>query len=76
MGARLGSENRMATVIVAVNVLRAEGSDGQDVSRELFELRDGVLRTRRETIPIMITNDPGIALSDCLFYVVRALDAP
>jgi gamma-glutamyl:cysteine ligase YbdK (ATP-grasp superfamily) len=55
--------------------LRARGRDGRDVSHELFEVCDGVLRTRREIIPIMITNDPGIALSDCLFYVVRAAAA-
>jgi hypothetical protein len=56
--------------------VRAQGRDGHDVSERLFEARDGELRTRREIIPIMITNDPGIALSDCLFYVVHAADAP
>jgi len=56
--------------------VRAQGRDGRDVSHDLFEVRDGELRTRREIIPIMITNDPGIALSDCLFYVVRSLERP
>jgi hypothetical protein len=56
--------------------IRAVGREGRDLSRELFEARDGMLRTRRETIPIMITNDPGIAQSDCLFYIVRAAHAP
>ena len=54
--------------------VRAQGRDGRDVSHHLFEALDGELRTRREIIPIMITNDPGIALSDCLFYVVHAAD--
>jgi len=52
--------------------LRAWRADGRDVSHELFEVHAGELRTRAETIPIMITNDPGIALGDCLFYVVRS----
>ncbi len=45
--------------------------DGADISRDLFETDDGVLRTRRSLIPIMITTDAAIAASDCLFYVVR-----
>lgn len=51
--------------------LRAVRPDGEDVSGELFEDEGGALRARRELVPIMITNDPGIALGDCLFYVVR-----
>jgi hypothetical protein len=51
--------------------LVAVGGDGRDVARELFVAGDGALRSAREIIPIMITNDPGIALSDCLFYVVQ-----
>lgn len=44
---------------------------GTEMSRDLFEIVDGVLRTRRSLIPIMITTDAAIAASDCLFYVVR-----
>ena len=46
----------------------------RDRAEEFFELTDGVLRTRRALIPIMITTDPSAAESDCLFYVVRERD--
>jgi hypothetical protein len=49
----------------------ATGASGQDESRDFFALRGGVLEARREITPIMMTTDPGIARSDCLFYVVR-----
>lgn len=52
--------------------VEARSGEGPDISRELFSLEDGTLRTRRPMIPIMITTDAGIAASDCLFYVVRA----
>lgn len=51
--------------------LRALRADGRDVAQELFAVEDGVVRVRQATIPIMITNDPGTAVEDCLFYVVR-----
>ena len=51
--------------------LEAVGADGRDASRDLFAERDRVLETRRPLVPIMMTADPQIALSDCLFYVVR-----
>jgi gamma-glutamyl:cysteine ligase YbdK (ATP-grasp superfamily) len=51
--------------------IQAVGGEGSDLSRELFVARDGVLRTRGATIPIMMTTDPRIAISDCLFYLVR-----
>ena len=50
--------------------LEARGASGADVSSELFTVRDGVLRMRRPVVPIMMTTDPGIAVSDCLFYLV------
>ena len=55
--------------------LEAHGADGQEVSRHLFSLGDGVIRTRRDLIPIMMTVDPAIAASDCLFYAVRRAGA-
>jgi hypothetical protein len=55
--------------------LEAHGADGEEVSRELFSLGDGVIRTRRDLIPIMMTVDPAIAASDCLFYAVRRAEA-
>ena len=51
--------------------VEAFSPSGTEVSRELLEIVDGVLRTRRSLIPIMITTDARIAASDCLFYVVR-----
>lgn len=50
--------------------LWAVGAEGRDLSRELFTARGNVLETRRDIIPIMMTTDPEIAISDCLFYVV------
>jgi hypothetical protein len=49
----------------------ARGADGREISRELFDAEDGVLRARCPLVPIMMTTDAGIAASDCLFYVVR-----
>jgi hypothetical protein len=51
--------------------IEARGADGADVSRDFFEVRDGLLATRRASVPIMMTTDPAIAKSDCLFYLVR-----
>lgn len=51
--------------------VEARSGEGPDISRELFSLENGTLRTRRPLIPIMITTDAAIAASDCLFYVVR-----
>lgn len=53
--------------------LRALRADGVDVSRTLFAIEQGAVRVREPLIPIMITNDPGSAVEDCLFYVVREL---
>lgn len=51
--------------------VEAHGADGEEVSRDWFVLRDGLLETRRATVPIMMTTDAAVAASDCLFYVVR-----
>ncbi len=56
--------------------LEARGADGRDCGEGFFEVRDGVVRTRRELIPIMMTTDPSVAVSDCLFYAVRAVRSP
>jgi hypothetical protein len=55
--------------------ITAEGSDGTDVSRDLFAVGGNVLRARLELIPIMFTKDPEIAVSDCLFYAVQRVTA-
>jgi len=51
--------------------IEARGADGQDVSADVFEARDGTLVTRRGIVPIMMTTDPVVAAADCLFYIVR-----
>ena len=51
--------------------LLARDLEGNDLAPQLFAVRDGVLETRREVVPIMMTTDERIALSDCLFYIVR-----
>jgi len=51
--------------------LDARRPDGQECSRELFEVHDNVLVTRSDFIPIMMTTKPVIAKSDCLFYAAR-----
>jgi hypothetical protein len=53
--------------------LRAIAGAGDECSRTLFEVDKGVLRTRREFIPIMMTTNREIAQSDCLFYAVQRM---
>lgn len=49
--------------------LELRDADGLDRSHEYFRVEAGRLLTRRSFVPIMITTDPTIARSDCLFYV-------
>lgn len=56
--------------------VRAVGAEGGDVSGELFALKGHELRARRDHVPIMVTTDPSIALSDCLFYAVERVQGP
>ena len=51
--------------------LVAVGADGEDVSRDYFVVRDGLLATRRAMVPIMMTTSVAAALEDCLFYMVH-----
>lgn len=51
--------------------IEALGEKDCDLSREFFDVRDGVLETRQSLIPIMMTSDRRNALADCLFYVVQ-----
>jgi hypothetical protein len=55
--------------------LQAIGGGGQDCSRSIFEADAGILRTRREFTPIMMTTNREIAHSDCLFYAVQPMVA-
>ncbi len=54
--------------------LLAEAPDGTECSRDFFHVDSGVLRTRRELIPIMMTTNIQIAKADCLFYAVQRAD--
>jgi hypothetical protein len=53
--------------------LKAIADAGQECSRTLFEIDEGVLRSRRDFIPIMMTTNREIARSDCLFYAVQQM---
>jgi hypothetical protein len=50
--------------------IEASDAAGRDRSPELFAVVDGNLVARRSVIPIMLTTNATVAVSDCLFYVV------
>jgi hypothetical protein len=54
----------------------ATRADGAEVSRDLFELRDGRLAARTSFVPIMMTTDPEIAVQDCVFYAATPREGP
>ena len=54
----------------------ATRSDGAEVSRDLFEVRDGRVEARTGFVPIMMTTDPEIAVQDCMFYAATRRVAP
>ena len=56
--------------------IEALSEGGTDLSREIFGARDGILETRRDIVPIMMTTNRQNALDDCLFYVVRPAESP
>jgi len=51
--------------------IEAIGIDGKECSRDLFDIESGIVRTRKDFIPIMMTTSRVIAKSDCLFYAVQ-----
>jgi hypothetical protein len=51
--------------------LEVRDASGRDVTRTLFDARDGAIVTLQPIIPIMMTTNPVVAAADCLFYVVR-----
>jgi hypothetical protein len=55
--------------------LDARRPDGSECSREMFRIKNGVLETCHEFIPIMMTTKPAIAKSDCLFYAAQESSA-
>lgn len=56
--------------------LDARRPDGRECSRDIFRVREGILETRCDFIPIMMTTRPEIAKSDCLFYAARENGTP
>ena len=54
-----------------LGALRVRGESGDDRASELFVDLAGELRARVGLRALMVTTDPTIAQSDCLFYVVR-----
>jgi hypothetical protein len=55
-----------------LDVLRAVGAEIRHPVGDLFEARDGELVPVRDLEPLMVTTNPAIARSDCLFYLVPA----
>jgi hypothetical protein len=56
-------------------VLRVDGDDGRsgpDLSRHIFAIEGDRLVTRAAIVPIMMTTNATVAMSDCLFYAVLA----
>lgn len=50
--------------------------EGLEVTAKYFELRDGLLLTRRTVIPAMITRDERVIRQDCLCYLMERLPYP
>ncbi len=67
----LGAGAAIGWVADASCPLELRDATGQDHAPDYFRVEAGLLLTRRAFVPIMITTDPGIARSDCLFYVAR-----
>ncbi len=71
---RLAPGTAIGWVVGEAWPLEAIDAEGREVSREIFRVAEGVLRTRREVVPIMMTTNPLVAVQDCLFYVVSELE--
>jgi len=50
--------------------------NGNDVTAQYFEVRDGALRIRRRTMPSMLTLDERIIRQDCLCYLMERIALP
>jgi hypothetical protein len=53
--------------------VHARNEDGDDLGREYFEIRDGLLLTRRPLMPAMLTRNVRIIRQDCLCYLMERL---
>ena len=71
-------EDRAVDAVVAPEetlIDRVEGQ-GNDVTSQYFEIRDGELRITRRTMPSMLTLDERIIRQDCLCYLMERMDLP
>lgn len=68
--------SRVGWVRAGTAPLQLFDEHGRDRAEEYFELVEGELVARRPFMPIMISVDPEVATSDCLFYVVHEVPAP
>ena len=55
-----------------LSALQLLDGQGEDVVSQFFEERNGLLCPSRQLKLFMVTENPRIASSDCLFYVVAA----
>jgi succinylglutamate desuccinylase len=56
--------------------LNARDEDGNDVTSQYFEVRDGELRITRRTMPSMLTLDERVIRQDCLCYLMERMTLP
>jgi len=63
--AELDDGNRMPVV--------ATDNQGEDITRSLFSMNDGVLRASQILIPSMATTNVDVVRQDCLFYVMEEI---
>ena len=54
--------------------LRVHDAHGRDVTREYFEVRNGVLMNTRPLMPAMLTTDERAIRQDCLCYVMARIE--
>jgi hypothetical protein len=57
-----------------IEILIARDSAGQDRTREIFQEKSGCLMMSQAAHILMMTTDPVIARSDCLFYWIPVND--
>ena len=53
-----------------LEVLWTKNSMGENLSSEIFSVHNGELRLAHPSRLMMVTTNPGIAQSDCLFYIL------
>lgn len=64
-------ENTSLAKALSMQGFWVEGLQGDDITSEFFKIEDGELKTARPIVPAMITQDQGIAKSDCFGYLME-----